>query len=121
MSEDIDFWPYFFKQATRSLPIAAEGSEAFLWSPMMDRESVQNITKTIPLRNVNPLLRQITGLTFEERRNYAEKELNRLQFDWVEVAPRKTLDPQLDNEAKAALGAHIENVLSDEVVSPDYQ
>ena len=121
LSEDIDFWPYFFKQATRSLPIAAEGSEAFLWTPMMDRESVQNITKTIPLRNVNPLLRQITGLTFEERRNYAEKELNRLQFDWVEVAPRKTLDPQLDNEAKAALGAHIENVLSDEVVSPDYQ
>ena len=121
VSEDIQFWPYFFKQATRSLPISAEGSEAFLWSPMAPRESLQSITKTIPLRNVNPLLRQITGLTFEERRNYAEKELNRLQFDWVEVAPRKTLDPALDNEARAALGNHIENVLSSEVVSPFYQ
>jgi len=121
VNEDIKFWPYFFKQATRSLPIAADGSDPFLYSPMSARESMQQTTKTIPLRNVNPILKQLTGLTFDERRNYAEKELNRLQFDWVEVAPRKTLDPELDNKAKKELGTHIEQVLANEVVTPDYQ
>jgi hypothetical protein len=121
VNEDINFFPYLFKQATRSLPIASDGSDPFLYSPLAPRESMQTTTKSIPLRNVNPILKQLTGLTFEERRNYAEKELNRLQFDWVEVAPRKTLDPLIDNEAKAELGSHIERVLSNEVVSPDYQ
>jgi len=121
VNEDINFLPYLFKQATRSLPIASDGSDPFLYSPIAPRKSMQTTTKSIPLRNVNPILKQLTGLTFEERRNYAEKELNRLQFDWVEVAPRKTLDPLIDNEAKAELGSHIERVLSNEVVSPDYQ
>jgi hypothetical protein len=57
----------------------------------------------------------------EERKNYAEKELNRLQFDWVEVAPRRTLDPEIDNEARKLQGEFIEEVLSNEVVSPSYQ
>ena len=121
LNEDIEFLPYLFRQSTRSLPIPADGSDPLLYSPLSPRESMQQPTKSIPLRNVNPILKQLTGLTFEERRNYAEKELNRLQFDWVEIAPRKTLDPQLDNEAKKKLGEHIESVLSREVVSPDYQ
>jgi len=121
VNEDIEFWPFFFKQATRSLPIAEDGSDPFLYTPLSPRESMQSTTKTIPVRNANPILRQITGLSFEDRRNYAENELNRLQFDWVEVAPRKTLDPKFDNEAKELLGIHIENVLSNEVVTPDYQ
>jgi len=119
LNEDLQFWPYLFKQATRSLPVPTD--DPILYSPLNPREAMQSTTKTIPLRNVNPILKQITGVTFEERRNYAENELNRLQFDWVEVAPRRTLDPQLDNEAKALLGNHIENVLSDEVISPFYQ
>ncbi len=119
LNEDLQFWPYLFKQATRSLPVPTD--DPILYSPLNPREAMQSTTKTIPLRNVNPILKQITGFTFEERRNAAENELNRLQFDWVEVAPRKTLDPQLDNETKALLGDHIQNVLSDEVVSPFYQ
>ena len=118
VNEDIEFWPYFFKQATRSLPVPTD--DPILYSPIAPRDAMQNTTKSIPIRNVNPILKQLTGLTFEEKRNAAEKELNRLQFDWVEVAPRKTLDAKIDNDAKALLGTHIEDVLSNEVVSPDY-
>ena len=61
--------------------------DPILYSPLSPREAMQSTTKRIPLRNVNPLLRQITGLSLEERKNYAQKGWNRFQFDWVEVAP----------------------------------
>ena len=120
LNEDIEFWPYFFKQATRTMPIAVTDSDPMLWSPLLERDAVQSTTKSIPIRNVNPILKQITGLSFEERQNAAEKELDRLQFDWIEVAPKRTLDAKLDNKAKKILGDHIERVLSAKVTSPDY-
>ena len=119
VNEDIEFIPYLLKQATRTMPVPTD--DPILYSPIAPREARQSTTKRIPLRNVNPLLRQITGLALEERKNYAEKELNRLQFDWVEVAPRRTLDPEIDNEARRLQGEFIEKVLSNEVVSPSYQ
>ena len=119
VNEDIEFIPYLLKQATRTMPVPTD--DPILYSPIAPREARQSTTKRIPLRNVNPLLRQITGLSLEERKNYAEKELNRLQFDWVEVAPRRTLDPEIDNEARRLQGEFIEKVLSNEVVSPSYQ
>ena len=119
VNEDIEFIPYLLKQATRTMPVPTD--DPILYSPIAPREARQSTTKRIPLRNVNPLLRQITGLSLEERKNYAEKELNRLQFDWVEVAPRRTLDPEIDNEARRLQGEFIEEVLSNEVVSPSYQ
>ena len=119
VNEDIEFIPYLLKQATRTMPVPTD--DPILYSPLSPREAMQSTTKRIPLRNVNPLLRQITGLSLEERKNYAEKELNRLQFDWVEVAPRRTLDPEIDNEARRLQGEFIEEVLSNEVVSPSYQ
>lgn len=119
VNEDIEFIPYLLKQATRTMPVPTD--DPILYSPLSPREAMQSTTKRIPLRNVNPLLRQITGLSLEERKNYAEKELNRLQFDWVEVAPRRTIDPQIDNEARKLQGEFIEEVLSNEVVSPSYQ
>ena len=119
VNEDIKFIPYLLKQATRTMPVPTDAP--ILYSPIAPREAMQSTTKRIPLRNVNPLLRQMTGLSLEERKNYAEKELNRLQFDWVEVAPRRTVDPEIDNEARRLQGEFIEKVLSNEVVSPSYQ
>jgi len=119
VNEDIKFLPHMLKQATRTFPIPTD--DPFLYSPIAPREALQTTTKRIPLRNVNPILRQITGIGLNERRNYAEEELNRLQFDWVEVAPRRTLDEKIDNEAKRLLGEHIEAILANEVVSPFYQ
>lgn len=119
VNEDIEFFPYILKQMTRTMPVPTD--DPILFSPISPREARQSTTKRIPLRNVNPLLRQLTGLSLEERKNYAEEELNRLQFDWVEIAPRKTVDPEIDNEARRLQGEFIEELLSNEVVSPSYQ
>ena len=55
-----------------------------------------------PLRNENPLLTEFTGLTIKQPKNAAEKELDRLNFQYREIF-QSTGIPFLDRMYKNLL------------------
>jgi hypothetical protein len=67
-----------------------------------------------------PLFRQLTGLTPQEPRNTAQKELDRLKLDYVEVAPRKLRDPKGNREARQFVATMVESDLLQFINSPEY-
>jgi hypothetical protein len=112
-NSDIDLMEYFLKQSARSIPqtIDAEKGDRPLGRP----------TRSDPVRNVNPFLKMITGLTEEEERRDYERELDRLNFDYVELSPRKIkLDAPLTNEARLRMGEFMETAVASYVRSRDY-
>lgn len=111
---DVDLMEYFFKQAGRSIPqsIDAEQGDRPLGRP----------TRAEPVKNVNPFLKMVTGFTEEEERTVLERELDRLNFDYVELSPRKIkLDAPLSNEARLRMGEFMEAEVTSYLLSPDYQ
>ena len=75
-----------------------------------------------PVKNVNPFLKLLTGLTEEEEKTIMERELDRLRFDYVELSPRKIrLDAPLSNEARLRMGQFMEDQVTSYFLSPDYQ
>ena len=99
---DIEFFPYVFKQATRSFP----------FTPSLDRPMQQTPTKTSGIKVMNPFMRQITGLTQQEERTVVERELDRLKFKYPQIAPSKIFnDPDLNREAKGRMGKYVEESL----------
>ena len=68
-----------------------------------------------------PFFRQISGLTPKEPKNTAQKELDRLRLDYVEIAPRKLQDAEANRDARLYTGYALEGYLTEYINSPDYQ
>ena len=116
-STDVAFFPYVFKQATRAFPFEAHADG----DGFFERPAATSPYKSTGIRNHMPLFRQITGLTPQEERNDANKELDRLDIDYVQIAPRKLKSPSLNRDARQYVGTAIEKYLSEYVNSPDYK
>ena len=124
---DVKFWPYVFKQATRSFPQAVdEGGDFFGYTGVgPKRKRLESPTRTTDVRMVNPFMRQITGLAQQEPRNLAEREFDRLGLEYFEISPRKVKggiqSSELTKEARANMGAYVEGAIQDFIINdPDY-
>ena len=78
------------------------------------------IPRASPIYKEDPLLTQVTGLTFIPPKNPAEKELDRLGFEQREIF-RSTGIPELDRAYKDKLAVSIGFGLSGIVSTPEYQ
>ena len=113
---DVEFIPYVLKQATRSFPMEAHADG----DGFFERPAQTSPYKAGGIQNHMPFFRQITGLTPQEPRNTAQKELDRLKLDYVEVAPRKLKDPEANRDARLYTGYALEGYLTDYINSSDY-
>jgi hypothetical protein len=108
---DVNMWEYFLKQAGRSIPTTV--SE--------DRPRLESPTRTTGIRRVNPIIKQITGLSPVEERTMVEEELKRLQFDYTELSPyRIKFDKPLSNEARGLMGQFMDREIRSFITSDDY-
>ena len=117
---DIKFWPYVFKQATRSFPQAVdENSNFYGYSGLgPQRRALQSPTRSTGLRTMNPFMRQLTGLTQREQRNLAELEFDRLGLQWTDVSPRKVkFDPELTGDVRGKMGRMVESAITDMILN----
>ena len=78
------------------------------------------IPRASPIYKEDPLLTQVTGLSFIPPKNPAEKELDRLGFEQREIF-RSTGIPELDRAYKDKLAVSIGFGLSGIVSTPEYQ
>lgn len=91
-----------------------------LTSPTSYIIDANGIPRAAPIYKEDPLLTQVTGLTFIPPKNPAEKELDRLGFDYREIF-RSTKIPELDRAYKDKLAVSIGFGLSSIVSTPEYQ
>ena len=91
-----------------------------LTSPTSYIIDANGIPRAAPIYKQDPLLTQVTGLTFIPPKNPAEKELDRLGFDYREIF-RSTKIPELDRAYKDKLAVSIGFGLSSIVSTPQYQ
>lgn len=115
---DVEFWPYVFKQATRSFPREITGEESYF----LGRDALKSPTRSEPIRIMNPFMRQITGLTQQEERNMAEREFDRLGLEYTQITPRKIKgDPELTADARGIMGKFVETGVQDYIINdPEY-
>lgn len=115
---DVEFWPYVFKQATRSFPREITGEESYF----LGRDALKSPTRSEPIRIMNPFMRQLTGLTQQEERNMAELEFDRLGLEYTQITPRKIKgDPELTAEARGIMGKFVETGIQDYIINdPEY-
>jgi len=114
---DVEFLPYVLKQATRSFPMEAHADG----DGFFERPAQTSPYKSSGIRNHMPFFRQVSGLTPQEPRNTAQKELDRLKLDYVEVAPKKLQDPEANRDARQFTGIALEGYLTDYINSVDYR
>ena len=91
-----------------------------LTSPTSYIVDKNGIPRAAPIYREDPLLTQVTGLTFIPPKNPAEKELDRLGFQPREIF-RSTKIPELDRAYKDKLAVAIGFGLSSIVSQPEYQ
>jgi len=91
-----------------------------LTSPTSYIIDANGIPRAAPIYKEDPLLTQVTGLTFIPPKNPAEKELDRLGFDYREIY-KSTKIPELDRAYKDKLAVSIGFGLSSIVSTPEYQ
>ena len=91
-----------------------------LTSPTSYIIDANGIPRAAPIYKQDPLLTQVTGLTFIPPKNPAEKELDRLGFDYREIF-RSTKIPELDRAYKDKLAVSIGFGLSSIISTPQYQ
>jgi len=115
---DVEFWPYVFKQATRSFPREITGEESYF----LGRDALKSPTRSEPIRIMNPFMRQLTGLTQQEERNMAEREFDRLGLEYTQITPRKIKgDPELTADARGIMGKFVETGIQDYIINdPEY-
>jgi|TARA_R100000455_G_C6273223_1_gene130578 hypothetical protein len=115
---DVEFWPYMFKQATRSFPREITGEESYF----LGRDALKSPTRSEPIRIMNPFMRQITGLTQQEERNMAEREFDKLGLEYTQITPRKIKgDPELTADARGIMGKFVETGIQDYIINdPEY-
>ena len=91
-----------------------------LTSPTSYIVDANGIPRAAPIYKQDPLLTQVTGLSFIPPKNPAEKELDRLGFEQREIF-RSTGIPELDRAYKDKLAVSIGFGLSGIVSTPEYQ
>lgn len=91
-----------------------------LTSPTSYIVDANGIPRAAPIYKQDPLLTQVTGLTFMPPKNPAEKELDRLGFESREIF-RSTGIPELDRAYKDKSAVAIGFGLSAIVSRPEYQ
>jgi hypothetical protein len=91
-----------------------------LTSPTSYIIDANGIPRAAPIYKEDPLLTQVTGLAFIPPKNPAEKELDRLGFDYREIY-KSTKIPELDRAYKDKLAVSIGFGLSSIVSTPEYQ
>ena len=110
---DIDLFEYMLKQATKSLPVAPDEE---------GRARLASTTRSGGVRRFNPFIKQLTGFNPLQKRSVIEKELDRLQFDYREIAPRKIrLDAPMSNEVRDQMGKFVEEQLFTYMRSAEYR
>ena len=115
---DVNMWNYFFKQAGRSLP-----TMGIDYGKVQDggREQLASPTRSTGVRKLNPILKQLTGLTPQQEKTGVERELARLQFDYQELSPaRIKFDKPLSNQARQRVGEEIEKNIGAFMLSDKY-
>jgi hypothetical protein len=123
---DVEFLPYMLKQATRSFPQTVDpGADGFFGmtgiGPQRDAIA-QSPTRSGGMRYINPFVKQLTGLTYKPQKTFAERELDRLGFDYYELAPRNIqLGKPLSNEAKGLMGKYMERQIASYLASKEYK
>ena len=73
-----------------------------------------------PLKNPNPILAELTGVTVRQDKNAAEKELDRLNFTYSEIF-KSTGIPVLDRAYKNVFAPLVHNKLSELVQTDAYK
>jgi len=91
-----------------------------LTSPTSYIVDKNGIPRAAPIYKEDPLLTQVTGLSFISKKNPAEKELDRLGFDYREIF-KSTKIPELDRAYKDKFAVAIGFGLSTIVSQPEYQ
>ena len=111
--------------------MAQRGFDAFLKSSFhknlpaffgldKDLPALQLPTRRGEIRRQSPLLGQVLGLRFKERRSPTETELVRLGYENYEIMPSKG-DKAVDAAVKKELAPLIEDLLSELISSPYYK
>jgi len=115
------------KQATRSFPqmTGDENQGSLLGTGYTGlgpkRDQLESPTRGGGLRSINAFLKQITGLTPKQSKNYVEKELNRLKFEYYEISPKNIkLDKPLTNEARGLMGEYMDREVGRYIAGPEY-
>jgi hypothetical protein len=111
-NERVNWFEHMVSMGLKSFPEEVREDEARRESP----------TRVGGLRYASPILRQVTGLSFQEARNVAELEFDRLRIPYRQIAPTKIeFDPELTNEAKKIMGEYVNREIASYINSPDYQ
>jgi len=126
-NDDVEFLPYFFKQMTRT----ANPTTMFVADTLgiglpdnayFNRDIQGNPSKAGSTVRHNPLFKQFTGLTPRNARNIVRLETDRLQFDYLELLPRRIKgDAPLTNETIKLMGEYAERELASYIGSNEYQ
>ena len=131
---DVSLLGYFAKQATRAFPQVADATGVDSFKGIDNDVDGMNVFNTgfvykgvgpnrkgfsaTPYRStgityVNPLLKQFTGLFEQEEKTFAQKEFDRLGFDYVELIPRRVQDDtELNNDQKQVMSTIIESTIT---------
>lgn len=112
-TNDVDMMEYMLKRALRPLPKKYDAEiDTPVYNPSRDR----------PLRNVNPFLKMLTGFTEKESKTIIQSELDRLRFDFREIAPKKFKGEGVwSNLSKGEMGRAMDNYVLPYILDEDYQ
>ena len=125
---DVSLLGYFAKQATRAFPQIADATGVDSFKGIDNDVDGMDILgykytgvgprrkgfsaspyKSTGITYVNPLLKQLTGLYEQEEKSFAQKEFDRLGFDYLELIPRRIQDDTaLNNDQKQVMSKLIE-------------
>ena len=115
-NSSVDFMEYMWKQAFRSFPdkYEPENGDVPVYDPTRRPEK--------PVQKINPLLKIITGYVEEPDKNVVKFELDRLKFDYREVAPMKIQgDSPASNLAKMQMGIYADTEIRGYILGEDYR
>jgi len=105
----------------RDMPFLAPTTERIPYaSQAIGLPEAEIPTREAPLQREKPTLRQLTGITFKDVKNPAEKELDRLGFSFYEIMPSSG-NAEADRLMAKHLGVLIEDRLSRHIASSAYQ
>ena len=123
---DVSLLGYFMKQATRSFPQTTDPEVDGLLGYTgigPDRTGVsERPTRSGGTTMTNPLLKLTLGLSEQEEKTLAEKELTRLNLDYFDYAPRKIkLDGSLSNKSRGFMAKFVEKEITSYIRGDDYR
>ena len=126
-NDDVEFLPYFFKQMTRTINPTMMAVSDTLGIGLPDNAYFNRDTQGVPTKSGstvrhNPFFKQLTGLTPRGARNTVKRETDRLQFDYIELLPKRIKgDALMTNETVKLMGDYVERELSSFIDSDYYK